>query len=117
MSREAMTLALEALELLARYEHPETKIQVRKKNGGPIVTVYPHKVSSDAAQALRAALDAPEPEPVFNCPRCGHCCPQPAAWVGLTDQEIEDFWNHFEPRFDYYLFSRAIEAKLKERNT
>ena len=38
-------------------------------------------------------------------------------WVGLTDQEIEDLWNKYEPRFDYYSFSCAIEAKLKEKNT
>mgnify|MGYP001492490983 CR=1 FL=1 len=38
-------------------------------------------------------------------------------WVGLTDQEIEDLWNQYEPRFDYYSFSCAIEAKLKEKNT
>ena len=35
MSREAMQMALEALELLAKYENPSTKIQVRKpKDGG-----------------------------------------------------------------------------------
>jgi hypothetical protein len=38
-------------------------------------------------------------------------------WVGLTDQEIENLWNQHEPRFDYYLFSCAIEAKLEEKNT
>jgi hypothetical protein len=39
-------------------------------------------------------------------------------WVGLTDQEIEDFWG--EPvRLMYsghYNAIRAIEAKLKEKN-
>jgi hypothetical protein len=57
MTREAMKQALEALETLARYENPETKIQVRKpKDGGPIVTMYPHKVASDAAANLRVAM-------------------------------------------------------------
>lgn len=59
MSREAMTLALQALETLAHYENPSTKIQARKHKDGQIVTIYPHKVASDAAQLLRAALDAP----------------------------------------------------------
>ena len=46
--RELMQQALEALELLARYENPATKIQVRKpKDGGPIVTMYPHKVANE----------------------------------------------------------------------
>jgi hypothetical protein len=58
MSIEAMKQALEVLEMLARYENPETRIQVRKpKDGGPIVTIYPHKVASDAATALRAAIE------------------------------------------------------------
>ena len=62
--RELMQQALEALELLARYENPATKIQVRKpKDGGPIVTMYPHKVATDAAAPLRERLAQPEQEP------------------------------------------------------
>ena len=107
MSREAMTLALEALETLARYENPETKIQNRKKDGGPIVTIYPHKVASDAAQLLRAALDA---RPI---------------WFGLTTQEILDIVDdHTEKvgglpmlyRDQAVDLSRAIEAKLRDKN-
>jgi hypothetical protein len=61
MSIEAMKQALEVLETLARYENPETRIQVRKpKDGGPIVTMYPHKVASDAVAALRAAIEQAE---------------------------------------------------------
>ena len=46
--RQAAQQALEALELLARYENPATKIQVRKpKDGGPIVTIYPNKVANE----------------------------------------------------------------------
>lgn len=59
--REAMQQALEALELLARYENPMTKIQVRKpKDGGPIVTMYPHKVATEAAAPLRERLAQPD---------------------------------------------------------
>ena len=61
MSREAMKQALEALELLAKFESPSTKWQVRKpKDGGPIVTIYPHKVATDAATLLRERLAQPE---------------------------------------------------------
>jgi hypothetical protein len=61
MTIEAMKLALEALEMLARYENPETRIQVRKpKDGGPIVTMYPHKVATDAADDLRTAIEQAE---------------------------------------------------------
>ena len=55
---EALRLALEALEDLARYENPQTMIQIRKKDGGSIVTMYPHKVASDAITAIKAALEA-----------------------------------------------------------
>ena len=44
--------------------------------------------------------------------------PQPQReWVGLTDEEIYDSYN--EPRSDSEMvaFARAIEAKLKEKNT
>jgi hypothetical protein len=66
MTIEAMKQALEALEMLARYENPETRVQVRKpKDGGPIVTMYPHKVATDAAAALRTAIEqAEKQEPV-----------------------------------------------------
>ena len=93
-----MKHALEALELLARYENPSTKIQVRKpKDGGPIVTMYPHKVATEAAALLRERLAQPERE-----------------WVGLTAYEIQEIhlgnqhWGNF---------ACAIEAKLKEKNT
>ena len=56
----------------------------------------------EAIEALRAALAQPERE-----------------WVGLTDEEIEDLWG--EPvdcmfSGDYNAI-RAIEAKLREKNT
>jgi hypothetical protein len=59
--RELFEKALEALDLLARCEHPLTKIQVRKpRDGGSIVTVYPHQVATDAAEPLRERLAQPE---------------------------------------------------------
>ena len=38
-------------------------------------------------------------------------------WVGLTDEEIADEFYKFESAGAWYQFTRAIEAKLKERNT
>ena len=37
-----------------------------------------------AKDILRESLAQPEQEPVFDCPRCGHCCPQRKP---LTSQE------------------------------
>ena len=73
----------------------------------------------------------------FECPRCGHCCYVDAddtsqkrvdekakrehEWVGLSDDEVSEIidreigfnscWGPEEA------FARAIEAKLKEKNT
>jgi len=81
--RELMQMALEALELLARYEHPLTKIQVRKpRDGGSIVTVYPHQVATDAAEPLRERLAQPEQEPV--------ACPFPCGWKTMFSIIIKD---------------------------
>jgi len=38
-------------------------------------------------------------------------------WVGLTDEEIEQLMKWPEKGTDLLAFARAIEAKLKERNT
>jgi hypothetical protein len=42
-------------------------------------------------------------------------------WVGLTDEEIDNiFWQHenrIEHQVPIYPYERAIEAKLKEKNT
>lgn len=41
---------------------------------------------------------------------------KPAAWVGLTDEQIHITAGYQETR-EMYSFARAIEAKLKEKNT
>ena len=133
MSIEAMRQALEALETLARYENPETRIQVRKpKEGGPIVTMYPHKVASDAATALRAAIEQAEKPTLWYHSVSGRVrfdgaglgrnwvplYTAPRRWVGLTDADIRsidtsEFWDDHTPMD----FARVIEAKLKELHT
>jgi len=37
-------------------------------------------------------------------------------WVGLTDEEMDEVLNSFDTT-DIYKYFRAIEAKLKEKNT
>jgi hypothetical protein len=47
-------------------------------------------------------------------------CTPPAAqrtWQGLTDEEITDIWAESSPYYHEDDFARAIEAKLKEKNT
>ena len=49
----------------------------------------------------------------------GHLVYPPAqrTWVGLTDWEISQLWIGTSPYFNEDDFARAIEAKLKEKNT
>ena len=53
----------------------------------------------------------------FECPRCGHCCAD-REWVGLTDEEINSVRYSRDWTADWTdtTFSRAIEAKLREKN-
>ena len=50
----------------------------------------------------------------FECPRCGHCCPQ-RPWVGLTDEEIGVPTEPIQPH-EAIMFARVIEALIKEKN-
>jgi len=140
LTREEAQQVLDALETLAKYEHPEHKIQIRKqKNGGHIVTVYPHKLATNGAEILSARLSAPEPEPVAKvwcgcgdqimpddgaicgaCEMASRAAPPQREWQSLTQEEIADI--HYRIKMqgmgayrteDIY---RAIEAKLREKN-
>jgi hypothetical protein len=117
--RELMQQALDALEGYAR--------NCRCEGGG---------APCDAAKALRARLAQPE-EPDWSaagfsklpkqrdrqCPSCGGFCKETGCerenvreWQGLTDEEVMMIYgqNHEGKK---YSFGRAIEAKLKEKNT
>ena len=124
--RELLQQALDALESLQAW--PETPENFKRVQ---------------AIEALRAALAQPEPEAKKYteaiCPVCGYYClgkggvncidkpklcgidtaPPQREWVGLTDDEIEDAGklNVEGARMLPYSFARAIEAKLKEKNT
>ena len=37
-------------------------------------------------------------------------------WVGLTDEQIAEMWQQYNPLDGIASFARAIEAKLKEKN-
>ena len=55
----------------------------------------------------------------FECPRCGHCCPQ-RPWVGMTDEEIRslnNWWPSYNDKHSLMVLIRDAEAKLKEKNT
>jgi len=114
--RELMQMALDALEDVADGAEES------------------HKTVA-AIEALRARLAQPEPEPVawisHNAglyhgkpdeslnPLPLYTAPQKKEWVGLTDEEYEAMAEHYVTNcyFDTLKYARAIEAKLKEKNT
>ena len=63
----------------------------------------------------------------MKCERCGevnptetHTCTPKREWVGLTDEEIlEEYRQSYgdDGNLTDVYFTRAIEAKLKEKNT
>jgi hypothetical protein len=68
----------------------------------------------------------------YICPKCSYQAPRfKDEWVGLTDDEIKTAWSQLwydlnngkfaasdDPsRHTNVMFARAIEAKLKEKNT
>ena len=107
--KEALKLAREALQYLMTNK--------------TIHYTYRNK-AEDAITAIKQALAAPVQEPVawdrpiiYTPP---HMAP-PAAkrpWTGLTDEEIAEIYlvNTDKPLKPEWLFARAIEDKLKERN-
>jgi len=48
----------------------------------------------------------------FECPRCGHCCPQ-RQWVGLTDKDKQELAAE---QHSWEGLCSAVEAKLKDKN-
>jgi hypothetical protein len=123
MSREAMQMALEALELY------QSKSSVQ--------------MFDDAVKALRQALET-EQEPVawmyewdsrkhltftdqrfveqahphFNKSTPLYTAPLKKQWVGLTDEEHDSIKrNYHDMTWTLEMFARAIEQALKEKNT
>jgi hypothetical protein len=72
------------------------------------------------ASIIRLKNRLSKPEYEFECPRCGHCCQQ-REWVSLEDHEIYEYADRFlyqhGSNYGIKSFGKAIEAKLKEKNT
>ena len=49
------------------------------------------------------------------CSNYGGFCKK--EWVGLTDEEIDKILRVYEQNYGWIKFAKAIEAKLKEKNT
>ena len=89
------------------------------------------KVAYGMADAMLKARGQAQQEPVgwidskgnMVCTKINESCkplyttPQQRKWVGLTDEEINKTLKAYEQDYKWIDFARAIEAKLKEKNT
>jgi hypothetical protein len=106
LTREEAQQVLDALEKISMGGHPDW--------------------ANDVTPILRARLAQPEPEPVAwmmleNKLVPIHTAPPQREWQGLTDEEAGEIWAGIvsnAPSGERLRdFARAIEAKLKEKNT
>jgi len=113
MTKEALKLALEALESCY-----ESDISMYRS--------FDKRKTDSAITAIKEALAQPEQDGkckycTDGCPACdARKLPPQRTWVGLTDKEIldncESVPDYDIGNYDLIQFARAIEAKLKEKN-
>ena len=90
-----------------------------KANGTGIVSITQKKKHPFG----KAGVDFSKSYPVTSTPL--YTTPPQRTWVGLTDEEIEQSYEttgHYQKlrlqdKFAVYALAKAIEAKLKEKNT
>jgi hypothetical protein len=134
MSREAMQMALEALEsdpvshlglvhrklaitalrqaLVNADDTSEKRVdETAKQEHEPVAFINVEKQKLEWAK-----LTSWHTPTIVNLPKIPlYTAPPKKEWVGLTDQEIHEIDGYEEDR-KMYRFARAIEAKLKEKN-
>jgi len=135
--RELMQMALDALE-----EYVGVVVSVNDPNDWTPKVADAGEPARKAIEALRARLAEPEQEPVAcDCDSPAWCkqykkchramlgfepyvAPPQREWQGLTDEEVRDLWSwamtaeaERTANTQQHAFARAIEAKLKEKNT
>ena len=99
---EALKLALEALEYASTGNR-------RPEIIGPAITAIKEALAQpvDSIASIIACRDALDAQPV------------PRRWVGLTNNELQPIADEYRILFGSWVedFARAIEAKLKGKNT
>jgi hypothetical protein len=146
MSKEAMTLALEALQVsvsctdmyyvpLGKSMIPEVEEAIKALEealakqeqskpvacawicDGKIVNAFPHPPSTPEIWAIKNKDGYWTSRKFSEAPL--YTTPQPAQkpWVGLTDEEINDLVHSHDDFAGLWEFADSVEAKLKGKNT
>jgi len=79
----------------------------------------------DCVNALEQELAKPEQEPQMIQIKDGQLSYIKKPWVGLTDEQLSEIYNDLYTQYtegdvniaDFILIARALESKLKEKNT
>ena len=95
-------LSLEALEMLAKWEHPASKITTKTGH------IYPHHVAANAATALRTAIEQAEQ---------GQWDAIPDAFNEWWNADYDDSTNPFRLNSPAYWAWAGWSAANKEKNT
>jgi hypothetical protein len=95
-------------------------------SGEVIYTFYSEQLEAFAKLVAAKAIAGLESQEQNFCPRCGKrtndihtCTPPQRTWVGLTNNELQPIADEYRILFGGWVedFARAIESKLKEKNT
>ena len=139
MTKETLKLALEALEVanscVDGYYIPKGKTQlpeveeaitaIKKVLAQPEQepVEWPRTMERGALvqwlhfEMVQHTLDEGTIDKLIEDAQAIPATPPQRTWVGLTDEEIDTLWQNTSPYYDHQDFARAIETKLKERNT
>jgi len=132
MSKEAMKLALEALNVAEHFieEYAASKYYfahiaaktsleealTKQEHGEPVAWISKGGLTELIHSAYTEVYAEQDAECLNTIPL--YTTPQQRTWVGLTDDEIKDIFSKQRMIYntDGVLFGKAIEAKLKEKN-
>ena len=116
MTKEVLTLALEALKLSDTVFYPQTKIAIAaiertlaQPEQEPVAFINVEKRSLEWVKPI--SWHTPTTVNLPNIPL--YTTPPQRTWVGLTDREFEEVTHGMEDLEDCWI---AIEAKLRDKN-
>ena len=114
MSKEVLKLALEALEFDSHYGTGKQEAIIALREA-----LAEQALDKKAENARELGLDY-EPARDSGIVTAGGADPRTQrTWVGLTNNELQPIADEYRILFGSWVedFARAIEAKLKEKNT
>ena len=121
---EALKLALEALEKVTRSNQSDHQAEIAEEAINVLrLVIDAENISSKSVAWEQFYPEMGKPKLAYLSPTesSENACyiPPQRTWVGLTDEEILKFQDIVPNTLSYDLieFARAIEAKLKEKNT